>query len=251
MWTMDADEWQKILVDAGIDDEAATTYSQTFHKQKLVVDSLSMLDRTLLTELGVNTLGDTLTIMRLGKEAPRASLPNSTFVKAPVARLRQLHIEMTHQQFRKFEIDLDVFLKMTNLPSDQIPAQLYSCGDEAVQTAIINTYPKFFTLEQSQLLDVIERIVTQKSNPMIQRMSFTGLMQGEFETVHAFMVRLRAAAQDCEFSCPGCQHDLCEIYTVLSKAQNHGSPMVDGWVVRLTFGWSVFTLWSEMTIKPL
>ena len=42
-----------------------------------------MLDRTILTELGVNTLGDALTIMRLGKEAPRASLPNSSFVKAP------------------------------------------------------------------------------------------------------------------------------------------------------------------------
>ena len=211
-WTMDADKWQKILVDAGIDDEAAATYLQTFHKQKLVVDSLSMLDRMILTELGVNTLGDALTIMRLGKEAPRASLLNSSFVKAPVARLPQLHIEMTHQQFRKFEIDWVVFLKMTNLPSDQIPAQLYSCGDEAVQTAIVNTYPKFFTLEQSQLLDVIERIVTQKSNPMIQRMSFTGLMQGEFETLQTFVVRLRAAAQDCEFSCPGCQYDLFEIY---------------------------------------
>ena len=49
-WTMDADEWQKILVDAGIHDEAAATYSQTFHKQKLVANSLSMLDRTILTE---------------------------------------------------------------------------------------------------------------------------------------------------------------------------------------------------------
>ena len=37
---------------------------------------------------------------------------------------------------------------------------------------------------------------------MIQRMSFTGLMQGKFETVQAFVVRLQAAAHDCEFSCP-------------------------------------------------
>ena len=40
---------------------------------------------------------------------------------------------------------------------------------------------------------------------------------------------------------------------VLSKVENSGSPngpiMVDCWVVRVTFGWSVCMMWSEMTMK--
>ena len=42
-------------------------------------------------------------------------------------------------------------------------------------------------------------------------------------------------------------------YTVLSKVENSGSPngptMVDCWVVRVTFGWLVCMMWSEMTMK--
>ena len=41
--------------------------------------------------------------------------------------------------------------------------------------------------------------------------------------------------------------------TVLSKVENLGSPngptMVDCWVVRVTFGWSVYMIWSEITMK--
>ena len=40
---------------------------------------------------------------------------------------------------------------------------------------------------------------------------------------------------------------------VLSKVENSGAPngptMVDCWVVRVTFGWSVCMMWSEMTMK--
>ena len=42
-------------------------------------------------------------------------------------------------------------------------------------------------------------------------------------------------------------------YTVLSKVENSGSPngptMVDCWVVRVTFGWLVCMMWSEMKLQ--
>ena len=79
---------------------------------------------------------------------------------------------MTPQQFRKFRIDLEVFAKMTNMPPGQTNIQLYNCADEGVQCSIINTYPKFFTAKPDQLLSMVEGLVTQKSNPMVHRLSF-------------------------------------------------------------------------------
>ena len=42
-------------------------------------------------------------------------------------------------------------------------------------------------------------------------------------------------------------------HTMLSNVENRGSPygptMVDCWVVRVSFGWSVYMMWSEMTTK--
>ena len=71
-----------------------------------------------------------------GVAVPQAS---QSLIKAPVARPPQLHSEMTPQQFRKFVIDWEVFVEMTNLPKARFHNQLYSCASESVQNAIINT----------------------------------------------------------------------------------------------------------------
>ena len=67
---------------------------------------------------------------------------------------------MTPQQFRKFRIDWDVFTKMMNMPSSQANIHLYSWADEAVQNAITNTHPYFFTTDPDRLRDMVEVSVT-------------------------------------------------------------------------------------------
>ena len=89
---------------------------------------------------------------------------------------------------------------------------LYSCGDDDVQTAIINMYPDFFELPADSLLGKIEQVVTEKSNPTVHRMNFHNLMQENLETVQNYTIRLKSAAKDCEFSCPKCKEDLSDTY---------------------------------------
>ena len=101
---------------------------------------------------------------------------------------------------------------MTNMPPAQTNIQLYNCADEAVQTSIINTYPKFFSEEPNRLMGMLEALVTQKSNPMVHRLSFASISQGPGESVQQFVICLRGTAQDCYFICPICKHDLSSIY---------------------------------------
>ena len=103
-------------------------------------------------------------------------------------------------------------MRMTNMPPAQTNIQLYNCADEAVQTSIINTYPKFFSEKPNRLMDMLEALVTQKSNPMVHRLSFASISQGSGESVQQFVVRLRGTAQDCNFTCPICSYDLSDIY---------------------------------------
>ena len=119
---------------------------------------------------------------------------------------------MTPQQFRKFQINWDAFTKMTNMPSSQFNIHLYDCTDEAVQNAIINTHPNFFTTDPDKLLDMVKALVTQRSNPIVHRLAFASMSQDEGEPIQNYLVRLRAIAVDYSFSCPLCEHDLSVIY---------------------------------------
>ena len=101
---------------------------------------------------------------------------------------------------------------MTNMPPAQINIQLYNCTNKAVQTSIINTYPKFFSEEPNRVMGMLEALVTQKSNPMVHRLSFASISQGPGESVQQFIVRLRGTAQDCDFTCSICNHNLSDIY---------------------------------------
>ena len=61
-------------------------------------------------------------------------------------------------------------------------------------------------------MGMLEAQVTQKSNPMVHRLSFASISQGPGESVQQFVVRLRGTGQDCDFTCPICNHDLSDIY---------------------------------------
>ena len=168
-----------------------------------------MLDRMMLKELGIKNMGDMLAILKLTKEP---SVSRVSHMKPPAAKLPQLILEMTTQQFRKFRINWDVFTRMTNLPTAQTNIQLYNCADEAIQNSIINTYPDFFNTSPNKLLDMLEALVMRKSNPMVHWISFLSITQSDNETVQNYVVCLRSGARDCDFICPNCHHDLSHIY---------------------------------------
>ena len=121
-------------------------------------------------------------------------------------------LEMTPQQFRKFQIDWDVFTKMTNMPSSQANIHLYNCADETVQNAIIDTHPNFFITDPDKLFDMVKVLVTQRLNPIIHRLAFVSMSQDEDEPIKNYLVRHRAVAVDCNFTYPSCEHDLSDIY---------------------------------------
>ena len=153
---MTPDDWECFFIEVGISIDSAKTYVTKFADEKLTIKRLQMLDRSMLKELGVTLMGEAMCILKQAKEATA----QSTRIQALAAKPPNLNIEMTPQQFRKFRIDWDVFTKMTNIPSSQFNIHLYNCADEAVQNAIINTHPNFFTTDPDKLLDMVEALVT-------------------------------------------------------------------------------------------
>ena len=207
---MDAKQWEELLLEAGLEASAASTHSKAFAAQKLTKDHLSIIDRTMLEELGVTALGESLSILQLGKTARSTESSKPKYAcKLPV-KAPTLHAEMTPQQFRKFTVDWSVFRKMTDLPDDRVHAQLYSCADDAVQCALLSTYTDFFSLPEDALLKKIETAVTQRANPMVHRMTFANICQSDQESIQNFVVRLRSAAEDCDFNCPKCSENISD-----------------------------------------
>ena len=101
---------------------------------------------------------------------------------------------------------------MTNMPNSQANIHLYNCADEAVQNAIINTHPNFFTTDPDKLLDMVEVLVILRSNPIVHRLAFASMSWDKDKPILNNLVCLRAVAIDCNFTCPSCEHDLFDIY---------------------------------------
>ena len=133
---MEPEDWEQYFVEAGISSCSAKTHAVVFANEKLTLGTLQMLDRAMLWKLGVTSMGEALCILKQAKEAA----PQTTYVKAPTAKLPQLNLEMTPQQFRKFQIDWEVFVKITNTPELQTNIHLYNCANEEAQNAIISTH---------------------------------------------------------------------------------------------------------------
>ena len=105
--------WESTFVEAGISAISTKIYAQTFSREEITKDSFHMLDHTMPKELGIKTMGDVLTILKLTKE-PLVS--PASHMKPPTVKIPQLISEMTTQQFWKFRIDWDIFTRITNLP---------------------------------------------------------------------------------------------------------------------------------------
>ena len=190
---MTPDDWESFFIEAGISTGSAKTHATKSADEKQTRESLQMLDWSMLKELGVTLMEEALCILKQVKEATF----QTTYTQAPAAKFPKLNLEMTPQQFREFRIDWDVFTKMTNMPRSQANVHLYNCIDEAVQNAIINTHPNFFTSDPDKLLDMAETLVTQRSNPIVHRLDFASMCQNENKPIQNYPVCLRVIAFDC------------------------------------------------------
>ena len=65
---------------------------------------------------------------------------------------------------------------------------------------------------QHHLLNTLEAIINQKSNPAVHRLTLSSLFQSEYESMTDFVFRLKFILPDCEFSCAGCPKDLQPIH---------------------------------------
>ena len=82
------EDWEQYFVEAGISSCLAKTQAVVFANEKLTIRTLQMLDRAMLRELGVTSMGKALCILKQAKEAA----PQATYVKAPTAKLPQLSL---------------------------------------------------------------------------------------------------------------------------------------------------------------
>ena len=129
------EERESYFIKVSISADSAKSYAAMFTREKLTKENLQMMAWAMLKVLEITAMGEALSILKQAKESSTQTI----YAKAPSAKLSQLHFKMTPQQFRKFRINWEVFIRMTDMPTSQTSIQLYSCADESVQNAILNT----------------------------------------------------------------------------------------------------------------
>ena len=200
------EQWEKFLKEAGIPDQPAKNYARTFVENR--IQQPDDLDKeTLKDDLHITTIGDILAIMKHAK----SSAPSKSHFK-PKIDLPTLCHDITPAQFRKFKTDWEVYKSITLLPPEQIAPQLYTACDPELQNSVINTSTTFFHDTEETNFELLEGLVTKKSNPAVHRLTFGNLCQSENETINSFVVRVKSASKDCQFECPECKHDLADIH---------------------------------------
>ena len=66
-------------------------------------------------------------------------------------------------------------------------------------------------MDDTAMLNYIEKMVTKSVNPTVHRMNFGNLLQSEGESIKDFLVRICSLAVECEFSCPACKTNISSI----------------------------------------
>ena len=66
---MTPDDWEYFLIEAGISTDSAKTHVTKFVEEKLTIESLQMLDHSMLKESEVTLMGEALCILKQAKEA--------------------------------------------------------------------------------------------------------------------------------------------------------------------------------------
>ena len=79
---------------------------------------------------------------------------------------------MTHQQYRKFLQDWNIYKQLTQLSIRDSMHHLYNTCDESVQVSLISTYENFLELSEEEALDAIKTIATVRVNPAVHQKAF-------------------------------------------------------------------------------
>ena len=178
--------WQGYLKKAGIPDTEATTYAKALHENRIYHPE--DLNKEILKELGITIIGDQIAILKQAKqsetptEKPTTSKANFT----PHIALPRVNAEMTQAEFRKFKTDWSVYKKITKIPEDQMASQLYTACDNTIQTSIVNSVNDLLSVEETDLLLLIESLTTRHSNPAVHRLAFSNIHQSENEVFVLF-----------------------------------------------------------------
>ena len=220
--------WKTFFKDAGIAEPHRDNYATTFADNEMDTSTATELTREILAELGITIIGHVLLILkysRKGDTKPSIAKPS---VK-PSLKPPQLASDLTRPQFRKFKVDWGVYKSISGIEEGHIAAQIYSICDANVQNSIINTHPDFFKESESEIMNMLEKLVTKSANPTVHRMAFYGITQAENESMSNYLVRLNASAQDCEYTCPKCRHDLspCHVRDQFIKGLSNANLQTD------------------------
>ena len=74
---MTANDWVYFFIEAGISTDLAKTHATKFADEKLTIEILQMMDRSMLKEPGVILMGETLCIFKQAKESHHPGNPHS------------------------------------------------------------------------------------------------------------------------------------------------------------------------------
>ena len=142
------EDWTTYFCTINIPDDASTTYAVIFHNNHMTAYILGDTTANNLCQLGIRIFGGIRTIIHHAKvNTPTTTIPPdtttiprdtttspttlTTFMKTAAKPPIILH-DTTQLQFRKFWTDWNVFKSITNLPDNQIHAQLYNACDETI-----------------------------------------------------------------------------------------------------------------------
>lgn len=69
-------------------------------------------------------------------------------MKATTVELPQLIVDVILRQFRNFKTNWNEFKRITNIPKNQLYAQLYSTCDDYVQNSLVNSVTDSFNFNE-------------------------------------------------------------------------------------------------------
>ena len=116
-------EWKQFFLNAGIPDTEAATYATTFVNNRMTELVLPDLNKQYLSDLQIMVIGDVLSILRLANATstnPPLVATNPLPAKPPSIKPPCINVDMTHPQFRKANIDWNIYRQIMGLQHDQI-----------------------------------------------------------------------------------------------------------------------------------
>ena len=196
-------EWTNFLTNAGIPDCHSTLYAKTFIANQQNKQTVPQLTAEHLEKMDIKVLGDQLAILQhiatLDIPATDRTSHSSAAFKPPPASIKMPSIisDTTNQQFHKFVIDWNVYKQMTGLPTSQTGPHLHNACNDTVQHSLVNLHSTFFEMDETAMLNVIEKMVTKIENPTVHWMNFGNFLQSEGKSIKDFL--MHSLAVDCEF----------------------------------------------------